>query len=100
MLNAIFDVPSVGITVLCGPGSPDSASATKNPYTVSASSGEVFSTSGTSVCVCPPLNSSVCAIDDDGNPAAFPLAGQIVPVSAGPPTTADGAPAGHWSGSR
>jgi hypothetical protein len=70
IVNAILEVLSVGVTELFGPGRPDCASAVNVPYSVSASSGEVFSMSGTSVWVLPPLRSSVWTIGDDGRPAA------------------------------
>ncbi len=82
-----------GVTELLAPGNPDWPMAGKPPITSSPFIGVVFSRSGTSVCVWPPLSSSVWTIGLDGRPAALPPIGQISPVRAAPPATADGAPA-------
>ena len=82
-----------GATELSGAGNPDWPMAGKPPATISPFSGEVFSRSGTSVSVWPPLSSSVWTIGLDGSPAALPPIGQISPVRAAPPAIAEGDPA-------
>ena len=66
----------------CGPGSPDCAEATKDPYRVSSWIGAVDSISGTWVTVCPPEKSSVWAMSAADSPLAWPLSGTDGPGAA------------------
>ncbi len=55
-----------------GPGSPDCAEATNEPYSVSSWIGAVDSICGTWVTVWPPDKSSVCAMSAVDRPLALP----------------------------